>query len=46
MFREAEMAASNEHVARRFVAEYRRIRMVLPATSTIERLCATALVDA
>jgi TnpA family transposase len=44
--REAEMAVSNEDVARRFVAECRRTRTVLPATSTIERLCATALVDA
>ncbi|WP_139379672.1 hypothetical protein, partial [Zoogloea sp. LCSB751] len=32
--------------ARRFVAECRRTHTVLPATSTIERLCATALVDA
>ena len=46
LFREAEMAVSNEDVARRFVAECRRTRTVLPATSTIERLCATALVDA
>src|SRR5690606_16349337 len=46
LFREAELAVSNEDVARRFVAECRRIRTVLPATSTIERLCATALVDA
>jgi Domain of unknown function (DUF4158) len=44
--REAEMAVSNEDVALRFVAECRRTRTVLPATSTIERLCATALVDA
>ncbi|KAA8448273.1 DUF4158 domain-containing protein, partial [Acetobacter pomorum] len=35
-----------EDIARRFVAECRRTRIVLPATSTIERLCATALVDA
>jgi hypothetical protein len=40
------MAVSNEDIARRFVAECRRTRTVLPATSTIERLCATALVDA
>lgn len=46
VFQEAEMAVSNEDVARRFVAECRRTRTVLPATSTIERLCATALVDA
>jgi len=46
LFREAEMAVSNEDITRRFVAECRRTRTVLPATSTIERLCATALVDA
>ncbi|UXT61275.1 Tn3 family transposase (plasmid) [Agrobacterium fabrum] len=46
LFREAEMAVSNEDIARRFVVECRRTRIVLPATSTIERLCATALVDA
>ena len=46
LFREAEIAVSNEDIARRFVAECRRTRTVLPATSTIERLCATALVDA
>lgn len=40
------MAVSNEDIARRFVAECRRTRTVLPATSTIERLCAAALVDA
>ncbi|KAA8449387.1 DUF4158 domain-containing protein, partial [Acetobacter pomorum] len=44
LFREAELAVSNEDIARRFVAECRRTRIVLPATSTIERLCATALV--
>ncbi|EJE85916.1 DUF4158 domain-containing protein, partial [Escherichia coli] len=38
LFREAEMAVSNEDIARRFVAECRRTRTVLPATSTIERL--------
>ncbi len=46
LFREAEMAVSNEDIARRFVVECRRTRTVLPATTTIERLCATALVDA
>lgn len=46
LFREAEMVVSNEDLARRFVAECRRTRTVFPATSTIERLCATALVDA
>ena len=44
--REAEMAVSNEDITRRFAAECRRTRTVLPATSTLERLCATALVDA
>lgn len=46
LFRDAEMAVSNEDVAQRFVAECRRTRTVLPAISTIERLCAAALVDA
>jgi len=44
--REAELAASNEDMTRRFVLECRRSRMILPASSTIERLCADALVDA
>jgi TnpA family transposase len=44
--REAELAASNEDLARRFVIECRRSRTILPASSTIERLCADALVDA
>lgn len=43
---QAELAVSNDDIARRFVIECRRTRTVLPATSTIERLCATALVDA
>lgn len=46
LFRDAEMAVSNEDVAQRFVAECRRTHTVLPAISTIERLCAAALVDA
>ncbi len=44
--REAEMATSNEDLARRFVEECRRTRTILPSPSTIERLCADALVDA
>ena len=44
--REAEAATSNEDLARRFVVECRRLRTILPAPSTIERLCADALVDA
>ena len=46
LFRDAEMAVSNEDVAQRFVTECRRTCTVLPAISTIERLCAAALVDA
>src|SRR3546814_19249746 len=44
--REAEAATSNEDLARRFVAECRRNRTILPGSSTIERLCADALVEA
>ena len=44
--REAEAATSNEDLARRFVAECRRTRTILPGFSTIERLCADALVKA
>ena len=43
---EAEQAQSNEDLARRFVEACRRTRTILPATTTIERLCADALVDA
>ena len=43
---EAEQAQSNEDLARRFVEVCRRTRTILPATTTIERLCADALVDA
>ena len=41
--REAEAATSNEDLARRFVAECRRTRTILPGSSTIERLCADAV---
>jgi len=44
--REAELAASNEDLVRRFVNECRQSRTILPAISTIERLSADALVDA
>ncbi|MCP1237968.1 Tn3 family transposase [Gluconobacter kondonii] len=44
--REAEAATSNEDLGRRFVAECRRTRTILPGFSTIERLCADALVKA
>ena len=43
---EAERAQSNEALVRRFVEECRRTRTILPATTTIERLCADALVEA
>jgi len=43
---EAEVARSNEDLARRFVTECRRIQTILPRVSVIERLCADALVAA
>ena len=43
---EAEQAQSNEDLVRRFVDACRDTRTILPATTTIERLCADALVDA
>ena len=43
---EAPLARSNEDLARRFVDACRQTRTILPATTTIERLCADALVDA
>ena len=43
---EAEQAQSNEDLVRRFVEACSRTRTILPATTTIERLCADALVDA
>lgn len=43
---EAELAISNEDLARRFVGRCRATCTVLPAISTIERLCADALVEA
>ena len=43
---QAEEARSNEDLARRLVQECRRTMTVLPATTTIERLCADALVAA
>ena len=42
----AEETRSNEDLARRFVEECRQARTILPAISTIERLCADALVAA
>lgn len=46
LLQEAEMAISNEDIARRLVTKCQHTRTVLPAISTIERLCATALVYA
>ena len=43
---QAELAVSNEDIIRRFVEERRRTQTILPAISTIERLCADALVVA
>ncbi len=44
LFDQAEDARSNEDLAQRFVAQCRRMVTILPAVSTIERLCADALV--
>lgn len=44
--REAEEARSNEDIVRRFVDRCRETQTILPAVSTIERLCADALVAA
>ena len=43
---EAQRARSNEDLVRRFIDACRRTRTILPTTTTIERLCADALVDA
>lgn len=43
---QAEMAQSNEDLARRFVGECRPMHVILPAVTTIERTCANALVAA
>lgn len=43
---EAETARSNEDLVKRFIGECRRTQTVLPSISTIERLCADALVAA
>ncbi|CTQ34867.1 Tn3 family transposase [Jannaschia rubra] len=43
---QAELAISNEDIARRFIEQCRRTRTILPAISTVERLCADALVVA
>ena len=41
---EAEQARSNDDLARRFIARCRETMTILPAITTIERLCADALV--
>lgn len=46
LYREAEEARSNEDIVRRFVDRCRETQTILPAISTIERLCADALVAA
>ena len=43
---QAEEAGSNEALARRLVEECRRRQVILPAISTLERLCADAAVAA
>ena len=43
---QAEAAQSSEELARCFVEECRRRRIILPGTSVIERFCADALVGA
>ena len=44
--KQAEEARSNEDMALRFIGECRRTQTILPAVSTLERLCADALVAA
>lgn len=46
LFDQAEEAHSNEDIAQRLVARCRETLTILPAISTIERLCADALVAA
>lgn len=43
---QAEDARSNDDLARRFVERCRQTQTILPAMTTIERLCADALVEA
>ena len=43
---EAPRSQSNEDLVRRFIEACRHTRTILPATTTIERICADALVDA
>jgi hypothetical protein len=46
LYGQAEDARSSEDLAQRFVKECRRTQTILPGVSTIERLCADALVAA
>lgn len=46
LYKQAEDARSNEDMALRFIGECRRTKTILPAISTIERLCADGLVAA
>ena len=46
LFDKAIDARSSKSLVREFVAECRRMQIILPAISTIERLCADALVHA
>lgn len=46
LFAEAEQARSNDDLARRFIARCHDTMTILPAITTIERLCADALVAA
>lgn len=43
---QAEKATTNENLVQRFIVECRRTQIILPAVSTIERLCADTLVVA
>ena len=46
LFAEAEQARSNDDLARRFITRCRDTMTILPAITTIERLCADVLVAA
>lgn len=46
LVKQAEDARSNDDLARQFVDQCRRTQIIVPAISTIERLCADALVAA
>lgn len=44
--KQAELTTSNDDIARRFAEECRRTLTILPAITTVERVCADALVAA